>query len=118
MWDAASVALLTKLWAKGHSAGQIATRLECSRNAVCAKLLRMGLKRGHKPPTAKPKIVSAPKRKPALLAACARPLDKVVSTRKPARTTCAYRKSSPSILVMQSTQDRTAQNASRCLGGT
>ena len=32
--------------------------------------------------------------------------------------TCAYRKSSPSILVMQSTQDRTAQNAPRCLGGT
>ena len=31
---------------------------------------------------------------------------------------CAYRKSSPSILVMQSTQDRTTQNASRCLGGT
>src|SRR6202022_2138263 len=30
----------------------------------------------------------------------------------------AYRKSSPSILVMQSTQDRTAQNAPRCLGGT
>jgi hypothetical protein len=33
-------------------------------------------------------------------------------------TACAYRKSSPSILVMQSTQDRTAHNASRCLGGT
>ena len=32
--------------------------------------------------------------------------------------TCAYRKSSASILVMQSTQDRTAQNASRCLGGS
>jgi hypothetical protein len=31
---------------------------------------------------------------------------------------CAYRKSSPSILVMQSTQDRPAQNAPRCLGGT
>ena len=30
---------------------------------------------------------------------------------------CAYRKSSPSILVMQSTPDRTGQNASRCLGG-
>src|SRR3979409_1415252 len=44
MWDAASVALLTNLWAKGHSAGQIATRLEGSRNAVCAKLLRMGFK--------------------------------------------------------------------------
>jgi GcrA cell cycle regulator len=78
-WDADDVALLKKLWASGHSAGQIATRLECSRNAVCAKLLRMGLKRGHKPPTSKPKIVSVPKRKPALLAACARPVRKIVS---------------------------------------
>jgi GcrA cell cycle regulator len=83
MWDAASVALLKNFWAKGHSAGQIAIRLGHSRNAVCAKLLRLGLKRGHKPPTAKPKIVSVPKRKPALLAACARPVHKVVSTRKP-----------------------------------
>jgi GcrA cell cycle regulator len=83
MWDAASVALLKNFWAKGHSAGQIAIRLGHSRNAVCAKLLRLGLKRGHKPPTANPKIVSAPKRKPALLAACARPVHKVVSTRKP-----------------------------------
>ena len=83
MWDAASVALLKKLWASGHSAAQIATRLGHSRNAVCAKLLRMGLKRGHKPPTAKPKIVSVPKRKPALLAACAHPVHKVVFTRKP-----------------------------------
>jgi GcrA cell cycle regulator len=82
MWDAVSVALLKKLWASGHSAAQIATRLGHSRNAVCAKLLRMGLKRGHKQPTAKPKIVSVPKRKPAL-AACARPVHKVVSTRKP-----------------------------------
>jgi GcrA cell cycle regulator len=84
MWDAVTIALLKKLWAKGHSAGQIADRLGQSRNAVCAKLLRMGLKRGHKPPTAKPKIVSVPKRKTALLAACARPVHKVVSTRKPA----------------------------------
>jgi GcrA cell cycle regulator len=83
MWDAASVALLKKLWASGHSAAQIATRLEHSRNAVCAKLLRMALKRGHKPPTAKPKIVSVPMRKPALLAACAQPVHKIVSTRKP-----------------------------------
>ena len=82
MWDAASVALLKKLWVSGHSAGQIASRLGSSRNAVCAKLLRVGLKRGHKPPTAKPKIVSVPKRKPALLAACARPAHKVVSARK------------------------------------
>jgi GcrA cell cycle regulator len=83
MWDAANVAVLKKLWVCGHSAGQIASRLGHSRNAVCAKLLRMGLKRGHKPPTAKPKIVSVPNRKPALLAACACPVHKVVSTRKP-----------------------------------
>jgi hypothetical protein len=49
MWDAASVALLKKLWASGHGAGQIARHLGHSRNAVCAKLLRMGLKRGHRP---------------------------------------------------------------------
>ena len=84
-WNASDVALLTALWTKGHSAGQIADRLGHSRNAVCAKLLRIGLKRGHKPPTAKPKIRPVPKRKPALLAACARPVDRVVSTRKLAR---------------------------------
>jgi GcrA cell cycle regulator len=81
-WDADDVALLKKLWASGHSAGQMAARLGHSRNAVCAKLLRMGLKRCHKPPTAKPKIVSVPKRKPALLAACTRPVQKVVSAHK------------------------------------
>ena len=42
-WDAKDVALLKKLWASGNSAVQIATRLGHSRNAVCAKLLRMGL---------------------------------------------------------------------------
>jgi GcrA cell cycle regulator len=81
-WDAENVALLKKLWASGHSAAQIATRLGHSRNAVCAKLLRMGLKRGHKPPTAKPRIVTVPKRKSALLAACVRPVAKVVSRKK------------------------------------
>ncbi len=50
-----------------------------SRNAVSAKLKRMGHKRGHKPPTANPKIVAVPTRKPALAAACARPVDRVVS---------------------------------------
>lgn len=82
-WDAKDVALLKKLWADGRSAGQIASRLGYSRNAVSAKLKRMGQKRDHKPPTASPKIVSVPKRKPTLLAACDRPVDKVVSTRKP-----------------------------------
>jgi GcrA cell cycle regulator len=88
-WDANDVALLKKLWADGHSAGQIASRLGLSRNAVSAKLKRMGQKRGHKPPTASPVIVSAPKRKTALSAACDRPADKVVSRRKPAATKSA-----------------------------
>ena len=78
-WDAKDVALLKKLWAVGQSAAQIARRLGCSRNAVCAKLTRLGLKRGHKPPTANPKIRPMPKRRPALLAACARPVAKKVS---------------------------------------
>jgi GcrA cell cycle regulator len=78
-WDAEDVALLKKLWSVGQSAAQIARRLGCSRNAVCGRLIRLGLKRGHKPPTAKPKIRSVPKRRPALLAACARPVAKKVS---------------------------------------
>ena len=78
-WDAEDVALLKKLWVAGQSAAQIAGRLGHSRNAVCAKLNRLDLKRGHKPPTAKPKIRPVPKRRPALLAACARPAAKMVS---------------------------------------
>jgi len=82
-WDAEDVALLKRLWASGQSAAQIARRLRYSRNAVCAKLSRLGLKRGHKPPTAKPNIRPVRKRRPALLAACSRPAEKIVS-RKPA----------------------------------
>jgi GcrA cell cycle regulator len=78
-WDANDVALLKRLWAEGHSAGQIASRLGYSRNAVSAKLKRLGHKRGHKPPTASPKIVSMPVRKPKLVAACDRAVDRVVS---------------------------------------
>jgi GcrA cell cycle regulator len=81
-WDANDVALLKELWAAGYSAGQIASRLGHSRNAVSAKLKRLGHKRGHKPPTANPKIVAAPTRRPALAAACARPADRVVSKPK------------------------------------
>src|ERR1700751_1942529 len=84
-WDAEDVALLKKLWAAGRSAGQIARRLGYSRNAVCAKLTRLDLKRGHKPPTAKPKIRPAPKPRPAALAACSRPVAKVVSRKKVTR---------------------------------
>ncbi|MEO6781454.1 MAG: GcrA family cell cycle regulator [Bradyrhizobium sp.] len=54
-WDAKDVALLKKLWAVGQSAAQIARRLGCSRNAVCGRLTRLGLKRGHMPPTANPR---------------------------------------------------------------
>ncbi|MBX9646940.1 MAG: GcrA family cell cycle regulator [Xanthobacteraceae bacterium] len=82
-WDAKEIAALEKLWTNGQSAGEIARSLGQSRNAVCAKLKRMGLKRGHKPPTASPRIVSAPKSKPAQSAACTRPMDRVVSRKKP-----------------------------------
>jgi GcrA cell cycle regulator len=87
-WDAKDVALLKELWAAGHSAGQIASRLGHSRNAVSAKLKRLGHKRSHKPPTANPRIVAVRTRKPsltrkpALAAACARPVDRVVSKPK------------------------------------
>jgi GcrA cell cycle regulator len=62
MWNDTNVNQMKKLWAEGLSAGQIATQLDCSRSAVCAKLNRLGLMRNHKPPTAKPKIVAVPKR--------------------------------------------------------
>ena len=77
-WDAKDVALLKKLWAAGQSAAQVTHRLGYSRNAVSAKLQRMGLKRGHKPPTASPKIIAR-----ASLAACHRRVEKVMSSTKP-----------------------------------
>ena len=85
IWDANDVVLLKELWTVGQSASQIARRLGCSRNAVCGRLTRLGLKRGHKPPTAKPKIRPVPKRTPAILAACARPMVKKVSRKTPGR---------------------------------
>jgi GcrA cell cycle regulator len=84
-WDANDVALLKKLWAAGQSASQIARRLGCSRNAVCGRLTRLDMKRGHKPPTAKPRIRLIPKRRPVLLAACARPAAKKVSRKTAGR---------------------------------
>ena len=86
-WDAKDVALLKELWAAGYSAGQIASRFGYSRNAVSAKLKRMGHKRGHKPPTANPKIVAVPTRRPSAAAACARPVDRVVSKARVASKT-------------------------------
>ena len=80
-WVAEDLAILKKLWASGQSAAQIAGRLGYSRDAVCAKLTRLGLKRGRKPPTAKPRIVSVPKRSGALMA-CTRPAEKVVLLQK------------------------------------
>lgn len=62
MWTPDKIETLKNLWTAGHSAGQIAGQIGCSRSAVCAKLQRMGLKRGHKPPTSKPLIVSTPRR--------------------------------------------------------
>ena len=93
-WDANDVALLKRLWAEGHSAGQIASRLGYSRNAVSAKLKRLGHKRGHKPPTASPKIVSVPARKPKLVAACDRAVDRVVSKPRVSASTASRSKAS------------------------
>ncbi|MCK1732824.1 GcrA cell cycle regulator [Bradyrhizobium sp. 138] len=84
-WDARDIELLTRLWSAGQSAAQIARRLGCSRNAVCGMLTRQGLKRGHKPPTARPKIRPPPKLRPASSAACARPVAKKVSRNKAER---------------------------------
>src|SRR4030088_3015753 len=78
-WDAKDVALLKTLWAVGQSAAQIARRLGCSRNAVCARLTRSALNGGQKPPTSKPRIRPVPKPRTALLPACARPVAKKVS---------------------------------------
>ena len=81
-WDAKDIALLKKLWSAGQSAAQIARRLGCSRNAVCGMLTRMGLKRGRKPPTARPNIRPPPKLRPTSSAACASPVAKKVSRAK------------------------------------
>ncbi|WP_426412271.1 GcrA family cell cycle regulator [Bradyrhizobium ganzhouense] len=78
-WDAKDVALLERLWAAGQSAAQIARRLGHSRNAVCGMLTRQGLKRGRKPPTARPKIRPPPKLRPKSSAACAPRVAKKVS---------------------------------------
>ncbi|WP_409191926.1 GcrA family cell cycle regulator [Bradyrhizobium sp. RDM4] len=75
-WDAKDIALLNRLWSAGQSAAQIARHLGCSRNAVCGMLTRLGLKRGHKPPTATPKIRPPQKLRPTSLA---RPVARKVS---------------------------------------
>lgn len=77
-WDTKDIARLEQLWAAGLSAAQIARQLQCSRDAVCGRLTRLGLKRGHKVPTAKPKIRPTPKPRRAL-AACGRPVERKVS---------------------------------------
>jgi GcrA cell cycle regulator len=61
MWTADKIEVLKSLWAAGKSAAQIAAEVGKTRSACCAKLQREGLKRGHKPPTASPKIVSRPR---------------------------------------------------------
>jgi GcrA cell cycle regulator len=83
-WGAEDLALLKTLWTSGQSAAHIAGRLGYSRNAICAKLTRLGLKRGRKPATAKPVIVAVPKRRTTSVAACTRPVQRVTSSRKPA----------------------------------
>src|SRR5258705_4143609 len=81
-WDAKDVALLKELWAAGHSAGQIATRLGYSRNAVSAKLKRLGHKRGPKPPTSNTGIGAVPTGKQTPSAASAPPRGWEMAPRK------------------------------------
>src|SRR5258705_4697384 len=105
-WDAKDVALLKELWAAGHSAGQIASRLGYSRNAVSAKLKRLGHKRSHKPPTANPKIVAVPTRRQTLAAACARPVGRAGSTQKAvAKQTRELTQREPYALLAKSGRD-------------
>jgi len=56
-------------------------------------LPRLGLKRGHKPPTAKPKIRPVPKRTLVLSAACARPVAKKLSRKTVGRQLKEFSKS-------------------------
>ena len=60
--NAANTETLKRLWRDGLSAGQIVERLGCSRDAVAARLKRLGLRRNRKLPTAHPPIVAIPKR--------------------------------------------------------
>src|SRR3981081_3656184 len=114
-WDAKDVALLKKRWAVGQSAAQIARRLGCSRNAICA-ITRLGLKRGHKPPTAKPKISTVPKRRRALLAACARPVAKKVSRKTVGRQFKEFSKRQLYAMLAEAVRNTgsTRRRAGRC----
>ncbi|WP_371261341.1 GcrA family cell cycle regulator [Bradyrhizobium sp. WSM1253] len=69
-WNRRELAQLKQLWSEGQSAAQIAGHLECSRNAVCGRPTRLGLTRGHKPPTAQnPRLDRCPSGGPTLMAA-------------------------------------------------
>ena len=61
-WTPSRIQRLEQLWSSGLSAGQIAKRLGCSRDAVAARLKRLNLRRSRKWPTAHPLIVAVPKR--------------------------------------------------------
>ena len=63
MWTDDKIELLKTLWTAGQSAGQIAPQIGVSRSAVCAKWMRLGLKRGRPQPTAKPRILSGSRRR-------------------------------------------------------
>jgi GcrA cell cycle regulator len=89
--DAKDVALLKKLWAVGQSATQISA-VSGVAVMVCGRLTRLGLKRGYKSPTSKPKIRLVPKRRRALLAACARPVAKKVARKTVGRQPTEFSK--------------------------
>src|SRR5215472_16407278 len=76
---AENLAMLKKLWASGHFVGQIGRRLKFSRNAVQAKALGP-IARSQ---AGNSKVMPLPKRRASSMAACIRPVSKVVSSRKP-----------------------------------
>ena len=46
VWTEERLAQVSKLWAAGHSASEIASVMGTTRNAICGKVHRMGLSRG------------------------------------------------------------------------
>jgi GcrA cell cycle regulator len=117
MWSETTIELLKNLWTAGRSAGQIVGQIGTSRSAVCAKLMRLGLKRGRPQPTAKPRIVSVPRRATARVRAASdkyvvdrgfdeiEALQKVVSVRKAKGSPVEYSKTQLQAMLAQAVRN-------------
>ncbi len=81
-WDAKDVALLKELWAAGHSAGQIASQARPQPQRRERQAETLGPQAGSQAADGQPEDRGRADAKPALAAACARPVDRVVSKPK------------------------------------